>query len=176
MHILKDINLLTPNDIEQICDKYKWIRFDWASSSHPTLADEYDSEAGILYYHNANAVIDGSLQFSWQEGVDGAGVGSSLTLGFNGNKRIKFLAFYLGNWRGDQNKFDENYIPSILDLRINGEYIDNLRFVVEKEVQYAIFENAVNIKELTLTIKESQPGRGVDPADDCCIAEVCAFG
>ena len=41
-HILKDIDFLNPSEIDQICEKYRWIRFDRASSSHPTLADEYD--------------------------------------------------------------------------------------------------------------------------------------
>lgn len=169
------ITELSPDALNKISNKYKWIRFDNANASSE-LPSEYDSATGITYYHGAENAIDGTLRYSWQEGATGNGVDEVLTLGFNREKKIKFLALYLGNWREDKDMYNVNYIPSILDLYVNGEYIDSLHFNLEKEVHYVVFDDMVNIKEISLSIKESKPGKGDNLNADCCIAEVCAFG
>lgn len=169
------ITEISPDTLNKVSNKYKWIRFDNAKASSE-LPSEYDSTTGITYYHGAENAIDGTLRYSWQEGAVGNGVDEVLTLAFNRENKIKFLALYLGNWREDKDMYNVNYIPSILDLYVNGEYVDSLHFNLEKEVHYVVFDDMVNIKEISLSIKESKPGKGDNLNADCCIAEVCAFG
>jgi hypothetical protein len=54
-------------------------------------------------------VFDRRDETSWQEGVSGYGLGEWLKASFDGNYKVKYMAFKLGNWKNDK-----YYYPGIL--------------------------------------------------------------
>ena len=53
------------------------------------------------YDNSADMVLDGKDETSWQEGVSGDGIGEGISLYFDQEYEVKYIALKLGNWRSD---------------------------------------------------------------------------
>ena len=92
------------------------------------FADAYASSvvAQEGYDNSSLVAIDGLLETSWQEGVDGNGEGEYLELYLNGEQPVKYLILNLGNWRSNDWFYDNNR-PRSLTIQV-GEYTATYEF------------------------------------------------
>ena len=86
--------------------------------------------------NSAYAVVDGNTDTSWQEGVDGDGLGEYITLDLGEEMQVQFLEAWLGNWRSDD-WYNRNNVPAELYIQFYdnaGGYVDDtLCFPKEKK-------------------------------------------
>lgn len=118
-------------------------------------------------------MLDGKLETSWQEGVDGPGIGEQVTFYLDRVYEVKYLAFNLGNWRsGDY--YRENHRPQRLTITMNGRETQ-VDFPDEKTKQWVAVEEGCDTSLITITIEDVYYGSNPD-WDDTCIAEVEIYG
>lgn len=118
-------------------------------------------------------MLDGNLETSWQEGVDGPGIGEQVTFYLDRVYEVKYLAFNLGNWRsGDY--YRENHRPQRLTITMNGRETQ-VDFPDEKTKQWVAIEEGCDTSLITITIEDVYYGSNPD-WDDTCIAEVEIYG
>lgn len=118
-------------------------------------------------------MLDGKLETSWQEGVDGPGIGEQVTFYLDRVYEVKYLAFNLGNWRsGDY--YRENHRPQRLTITMNGRETQ-VDFPDEKTKQWVAIEEGCDTSLITITIEDVYYGSNPD-WDDTCIAEVEIYG
>ena len=137
------------------------------------FADAYASSvvAQEGYDNSSLVAIDGLLETSWQEGVDGNGEGEYLELYLNGEQPVKYLILNLGNWRSNDWFYDNNR-PRSLTIQV-GEYTATYEFPDGQIEQCVEFSQPVPASKVRLTINSVYEGRDWQ---DTCIAEVRAYG
>lgn len=119
------------------------------------------------YDNSAAVTVDGDLSTSWQEGVDGYGIGESIRLDFDGEHQVCGFTFWLGNWRGDS-WYAENGVPKLLNIYI-GDTVLTVEFPHEKECQYVALSEPVTASYVMFEISSAYEG---SKYDDTCIAEI----
>lgn len=119
-------------------------------------------------------LVDGTDFSSWQDGVDGPGIGESITLGFDREYRVKFIVLRLGNWYSDgwYDYYTRNNRPKQLLFNIGGRDF-TVEFPDEMKEYCIEFSEEVNASALQLTVVEVYPGTEFD---DTCICEVDTYG
>ena len=83
-------------------------------------------------------MLDGNLETSWQEGVDGSGIGEQVTFYLDRVYEVNYLAFNLGNWRTDD-YYRQNNRPETLKITMNGRET-LVEFPDEKTKQWVAVE------------------------------------
>ncbi len=116
-------------------------------------------------------MFDGVDETSWQEGVDGYGVGESVAFTFDGTYGLTALSFKLGNWR-NQNYYETNAAPKKLTIILGDERFQ-VEFEHKKEVQWVTFSQPVYVDSVTILIDDVFAGTKYD---DTCINEITAYG
>lgn len=146
---------------------------DLSAAVPMAFADAYASSvvAQEGYDNSSLVAIDGLLETSWQEGVDGNGEGEYLELYLNGEQPVKYLVLNLGNWRSNDWFYDNNR-PRSLTIQV-GDYITTQEFPDGQIEQCVEFSQPVPASTVRLTINSVYEGRDWQ---DTCIAEVRAYG
>jgi len=73
------------------------------------------SQADVI--NSPTVVFDGLDETSWQEGVDGYGIGEGLVGYFSDPFAVKYIGFKLGNWKSDKYYFG-NAKPKTLTITL----------------------------------------------------------
>lgn len=127
------------------------------------------SQAG--YDNSAMVAVDGLLETSWQEGVSGNGEGQYLEIYLDNEHPVKYLVFYLGNWRSYDWFYDNNR-PQSLTIQI-GDYTTTQEFADGQIIHCIELSQPIQASRVRLTINSVYGGRDWQ---DTCIAEVMAYG
>ena len=106
----------------------------------------------------------------WVEGVEGSGIGETLTLNFDGKEWINMLSFRLGYAR-DQARYDKNNRPKELRVSFSDGTAYNCYFDDVNEEQTIRFDGTIATRYVEIEIRDVY--RGTD--DDTCIYQVRAF-
>ena len=126
--------------------------------------------------NSAYAVVDGNTDTSWQEGVDGDGLGEYITLDLGEEMQVQFLEAWLGNWRSDD-WYNRNNVPAELYIQFYdnaGGYVDDtLCFPKEKKKFGIELSRPVTARYVRIKIVDVYPG---SKYDDTCIAEIRVCG
>ena len=127
------------------------------------------SQAG--YDNSAMVAVDGRLETSWQEGVNGNGEGQYLEVYLDHEQSVKYLVLYLGNWRSAEWFYDNNR-PKSLTIQI-GDYTTIQEFPDGQIIHCIELSQPVQTSRVRLTINSVYGGRDWQ---DTCIAEVMVYG
>lgn len=121
--------------------------------------------------NTANVTLDNDLTTSWQEGVDGSGVGEGIVYNLDGEYFVQYLAFNLGNWR-TADWYAQNNVPQALDIVINEE-IYRVSFDYGQKKYWVALSEPVLTDCVEIYIAAAYPG---SEYNDTCIAEVGIYG
>ncbi|NCB92266.1 MAG: zinc ribbon domain-containing protein [Clostridia bacterium] len=116
-------------------------------------------------------VLDGVSETTWQDGVDGDGIGESLWFQFGEEKKIKYLSFRLGNWKTKEYAVGNNR-PKTLDITI-GDFGCEVEFPKEQREYWLELSEPFPASEIEIVIEEVYKGTSWD---DTCIAEIGMYG
>lgn len=128
------------------------------------------STSTIVQKGNKNGpemVLDGNEVTSWQEGVDGPGIGQIIYYELNEEQPISYLSFKLGNWRNDK-YFYSNNRPRTLTITLN-DYTCQITFPAEKKEYFVEINPPYPSNYIEFRIDEVYQG---SQYDDTCIAEI----
>lgn len=136
-----------------------------SSTATSTISQpDVDNDPHVLY--------DGADWSSWQEGVDGAGQGESVTLTFDKLYKVRCIALKLGNWYHDISYYTRNNRPKQLTFVLGSQQV-TVDFPDEKQVQYVELSEDVECNTMQIIINDIYSG---DQYDDTCICEVTTYG
>jgi hypothetical protein len=116
------------------------------------------------------SAIDGNTDTSWQEGVDGDGIGEYILLAFDQSCSVEYISLKLGNWR-DAEHFAANNRPQRLTFELGGETY-TYDFPDEQREFILHFKNPVLAENLRITVDGVYNG---DKWNDTCISEVAVY-
>ncbi len=123
------------------------------------------------YDNTADVTLDNDATTSWQEGVDGDGVGEYLYYKLGKNYDVKYITFKMGNWR-DQKNYTENNRPKQITIWCGDEYFDVT--IPDGMTEYCVqLSKDVNCSEIYVVIDSVYKGTAWD---DTCISEVGIYG
>lgn len=117
--------------------------------------------------NNAEMLFDGKDDTSWQEGVNGFGIGESVSASFYGDYNVKYIGFKLGNWKNDKYYYG-NAKPRKLRI-ILGNFAQSIEFTGERREEWVEFTNPIKADSIRFEIEEVYPGT---TWEDTCIAEI----
>ena len=151
--------------------------FEAESSSYDKLPVSYATASSVLYqegYDNsAYMAFDGDPSTSWQEGVEGHGVGQTLRAVLGGTYRIAYITFRVGNWR-DAEMWTQNSRPAVMTV-----WVGNSGYEVELSdsmTEFCLaFSGEIRTSEISFTIDQVFEGESTDSAD-LCISEITFYG
>ena len=115
--------------------------------------------------------MDGDLSTSWQEGVNGYGLGESVNYEFENEVYVRGLCLWTGNWREGQ-YYEQNGVPKLVNIYI-GDSVITVELPYTKECHYVVFNQMVPTKQIMLEISSVYEGTMYR---DTCIAEVQIVG
>lgn len=123
--------------------------------------------------NTAYQAYDGDLSTSWQEGVDGPGLGSWLYYKFDGSHFISDIVFYLGIWRETDGKdyYHDNYRPKEIQISA-GDLRWDISFEDDKQPQVVHFSEPIPAEDISLTILDVY---NTNRYEDMGIAEIVAY-
>lgn len=121
--------------------------------------------------NTASVTLDNDLTTSWQEGVDGSGIGEGITYDLDGDHYVEYIAFNLGNWR-THDWYVKNNVPQALDIVINEE-IYHISFPYGQTRYWVALSEPVLTDCVEIYIAAAYPG---SEYNDTCIAEVGIYG
>lgn len=117
------------------------------------------SSRGISY--DASMTIDHDLSTSWQEGVDGYGLGEWIRLDFEETSLVKVIRMSLGNW-SSSDKYQENGRPSSITLVMesNGQELGRMTQKLEDamDTHCITFDTPVECSSIQFIIEDVYPG------------------
>lgn len=116
-------------------------------------------------------LFDGDLSTSWQEGSDGYGIGEDIRFSFDGNYKIRFIAFDLGNCASDSS-FSENGRPEVLTLQIE-DFHQLIHFRDIKQTQWVKLSQPIAADSMRIVINKAVEG---SKWNDNCISEIKVYG
>lgn len=143
---------------------YSKLQPKYASSSSELVQEDSDA-------NDAWAAMDGRTETSWQEGVDGDGIGQELVYSFSGEVKVKYLTFCLGNWRS-ADYAEGNNRPKKIKVTV-GELEFEVEFPKEQQEYWLELSSPVPANEVSFEIESVYKGT---KWDDTCIAELGIYG
>ena len=157
---------LTDEDALQklVDDGYSQVKVASSEATSTIQQENVDNDPHVLY--------DGADWSSWQEGVDGPGLGESVTLTFDQTYKVRAMALKLGNWYSDISYYTRNNRPSQLTFKLGSQEV-TVDFPDEKQVMYVEFSEDVDTNFLQTIIDEVYSGTMYD---DTCICEITIYG
>ena len=124
-------------------------------------------QPGVSYA--AEQVLDGNRQTAWNEGVEGHGVGESLTIELA--EQVTVDAIHVRPGFFDSRWWQNNGRPKLLNVRT-----ESLAFSLpcknEMKVQRFAFKNPLEFKQITFEIADVYPGIKYE---DTCISEISFY-
>lgn len=158
----EDITFSLIDEPEDFGEYYKLSVIN-ASASSVILQEGTDN--------SAIKACDGNEKSSWQEGVEGEGIGESLHFQLARNYKVKYMSFQLGNWNSDE-YFEGNNRPKELEISV-GDVTQTITFPDGKTEYWIELSHEYTASEIELVIQSVYSG---SQWDDTCIAEVGIFG
>lgn len=135
-----------------------------AANSSSTIVQQGTTNDPILLF-------DGRDDTNWQEGVSGYGIGESISFSFDSYYDVKFFGFKLGNWKTDDYYYG-NAKPKTITFII-GDYVGQVTFDGDREVEWVELTESVNADSVTLFIDDVYRGT---KWEDTCITEITVYG
>lgn len=120
----------------------------------------------------APVVMDGDETTSWQEGVNGPGIGESLTMEFTGIVPVKFITFKNGNWKNEK-YYQGNNRPRNVTIQLDNNVSFEVEFTEEKREFCVELSKPMETQRMTIVINDVFKGASYD---DTCIAEIGVYG
>lgn len=121
--------------------------------------------------NSALKAFDGDQTSSWQEGVDGYGIGEGITGYFDKAYNVKYIFLKLGNWRDATNNI-ENSRPQTITIICDG-FTQEFTFPDEQREFYIELSKEVSMTYIDIKINAVYPG---SKYDDTVIADVAIYG
>lgn len=116
-------------------------------------------------------MFDDSLQTNWEEGVSGPGIGEYVDAQFDQEYRVKYLFFWLGNWKNDK-YYKGNNRPKTLTLKM-GEFETQIVFPDSKEKFCVELSYPCKASQLRVVLDDVYQGSSWD---DTCISDIHIYG
>ena len=165
--------------IEPVAISYTWTdksaidmtyypRFSMDHVISLTSTSEYVQEN---VSNGAEMVFDDNEKTSWQEGVEGDGIGQGILCQLNGEYAVRYLAFKLGNWR-DDTYYAGNGRPRSLTITMDDDPF-TIEFPEEKKEYVIQFQEEIPVSSIRVTIDSVYKGLSWD---DTCITEFHVYG
>lgn len=147
-------------------------------SSYGKLSVQNASATSVVdqegHDNSANMVLDGKDETSWQEGVDGVGIGEQLTFQFNKECKVRYLSLKLGNWR-NADYYWKNNRPRTLEITTNNGTTTTVTFPDEQNECWVEFSEDCPASDINITIKDVYEGTS-SKWNDTCIAGIEFYG
>lgn len=147
-------------------------------SSYGKLSVQNASATSVVdqegHDNSANMVLDGKDETSWQEGVDGVGIGEQLTFQFNKECKVRYLSLKLGNWR-NADYYWKNNRPRTLEITTNNGTTTTVTFPDEQKECWVEFSEDCPASDINIMIKEVYEGTS-SKWNDTCIAGIEFYG
>ena len=134
-----------------------------ASASGTIAQTERDNYPMVLF--------DGRDDSSWQEGVEGYGIGEWVSWNMDRKYNIKYIGFKMGNWSSDYYYYG-NARPKTIVLTA-GDFTGQVTFTNERAVQWVELSNEVTADSMRIQINDVFPGT---TRQDTCITEILVYG
>lgn len=158
----EDIEMSFVSEPEDMGDYYR-LSVSEASASSEISQEGTDNSAG--------KIVDGNERTSWQEGVDGDGIGESVQLKLAKPYKVRYLSFQLGNWNSER-YYAGNNRPKELEITV-GNVTQTVTFPDGQTEYWLELSRECPAQEITLTVQSVYSG---SEWDDTCIAEVGIYG
>lgn len=122
--------------------------------------------------NSAMMLFDNRDDTTWQEGVDGYGIGEKVDFNFGDNNyyKVKYMGFKLGNWKNDKYYFG-NSKPRTLTITF-GDYSEQVTFNDVRETQWVEISPAESVNCMSITIDDIYAGTSWQ---DTCITEILLY-
>lgn len=147
-------------------------------SSYGKLSVQNASATSVVdqegHDNSANMVLDGKDETSWQEGVDGVGIGEQLTFQFNKECKVRYLSLKLGNWRSSDYYWKNNR-PRTLEITTNNGTTATVTFPDEQKECWVEFSEDCPASDINIIIKDVYEGTS-SKWNDTCIAGIEFYG
>lgn len=147
-------------------------------SSYGKLSVQNASATSVVdqegHDNSANMVLDGKDETSWQEGVDGVGIGEQLTFQFNKECKVRYLSLKLGNWRSSDYYWKNNR-PRTLEITTNNGTTATITFPDEQKECWVEFSEDCPASDINIIIKDVYEGTS-SKWNDTCIAGIEFYG
>lgn len=151
-----------------VIDGTRYPRFSINNTASMTSSSEYHQNN---VKNNASLVFDGDDKTSWQEGVDGDGIGQYIDCKLNREYVIRYFAFKLGNWRSDK-YYNGNGRPKSVTVTAD-DYTFTFDFPEEKKEYVIELSEEIKAANVRVTIDSVYKGAYWD---DTCITQFHMYG
>ena len=135
-----------------------------ATATSTIVQEGIDNSPYVLY--------DGQYWSSWQDGVEGDGLGENITFTFDRDYQVKFIVLRLGNWYSTDDYYIRNNRPEKMTFEIGGKSFE-VTFPDEKREFCLEFSEDLTAASLRMTINSVYKGTEYE---DTCINEVDVYG
>lgn len=157
-----------------IVDSSRQAQIDLLGYSQVTVASADATstiyQAGID--NTPHVLYDGSKDSSWQDGVDGPGIGESVTYHLDQVYKIRFLVLRLGNWYSSDDNYTMNNRPKTMTFKFGDQSVQ-ITFPDEKKEFCVELSKDVEASEIQMILDAVYQGTAYD---DTCINEVDVYG
>ena len=126
--------------------------------------------ASALDYY-ADKAIDGAIKTSWQENVEGQGIGEALTLYFDRDTAISYIGIFAGSFESEEAYYANSRLKR---AKIDFSQGESFEYDFDDVPTITLIElsQTVSTRFVRITIEDVFPGY---EWDDTAIAEVSAF-
>ena len=135
------------------------------------VATSYLTEPKYNISHNAVNVADGTLENAWVEGVNGQGIGESLTFYFDNTYELSGFIIYSG-YQKSKKAYNNNSRPADMNISFSNGKSVNIKLDDYFGEQRVTFSPSVESASVTFTIKSVYPGAKYQ---DTAISEIYFF-
>lgn len=149
-------------------DNVLWSSMKAIAVSEATASSEYTGPSERNFA--ARNVIDFDPTMAWAEGVDGNGIGESITLDIGEERAVRAIQIRIGDCK-DQESYKGSNRSKALKIKTETQTFETENFPDKNAELYIIFSESVKSSALTFEIKDVYEGT----LDSTCISEISLF-
>lgn len=123
------------------------------------------SSSGKSY--EAENMLDGDETTSWQEGIDGAGEGQTITVEFDADPQVDYIVIYNGNHESEKSYLNNNRICSMI-ISVDGQESE-VELADSIDPQIIRLNGAQEVSQIQFKILSVYNG---NEYNDTCVAEL----
>ncbi len=153
---LADVNDITASAFTGSIADYRTVYFYEAVASSELIEDN------TLF--KADFAINRDLYYPWVEGVEGNGIGESITMMFKKPETFQLLGFQIG-YAATRQQFEKNNRPRAVHISFSDGTGFDYTFDDTRDEQYVLLSSPITSESVTLTILDVYPG--TEYADTC---------
>lgn len=135
-----------------------------AANATSTISQELVDNSPLLMF-------DGKDGTDWQEGVEGYGIGESVSFSFGSSHKVRYMGFKLGNWKNDKYYYG-NSKPKTITIT-SGNFSGQITFTGNKEEEWVRLDYLDSTDSMRITIDDVYEGT---TWQDTCISEIEIYG